>query len=128
MAKILMIEDDETICKELKNLLEDNNYEAVVLSDFKNALKEILEINPDLILLDIHLPYRNGELLLKNLREVSTIPVVMVTSKNSEIDEALSITYGADDYITKPYNPTILLLRIGAVLKRLHNQDRKSVV
>ena len=116
-----MIEDDETICKELKNLLEDNNYEAVVLSDFKNALKEILEINPDLILLDIHLPYRNGELLLKNLREVSTIPVVMVTSKNSEIDEALSITYGADDYITKPYNPTILLLRIGAVLKRLHN-------
>ncbi len=60
----------------------------------------------------------NGELLLQNLRKNSNIPVIMVTSKNQEADEALSITLGADDYITKPYNPNILLLRIGAVLKR----------
>ena len=65
----------------------------------------------------------NGEILLKNLRESSNIPVIMVTSRNSDIDEALSITYGADDYITKPYNPNILLLRIGAVLKRLNNNS-----
>ena len=60
----------------------------------------------------------NGEVLLKNLRKVNNIPVIMVTSKNTEVDEVLSMSYGADDYITKPYNPTILLLRIGAVLKR----------
>ena len=65
----------------------------------------------------------NGEILLKKLRESSNIPVIMVTSRNSDIDEALSITYGADDYITKPYNPNILLLRIGAVLKRLNNNS-----
>ena len=91
----------------------------VVLKDFKNLKEEILKVQPDLLLLDIHIPYLNGELLLQSLRKESNVPVIMVTSKNSEIDEALSISYGADDYITKPYNPTILLLRIAAVLKRV---------
>ena len=118
MSKILISEDEELICNELAKLLENNNYEAIILKDFKNALNEILEISPDLILLDINMPFINGETLLQNLRKKSNIPVIMVTSINSETDEALSISYGADDYITKPYNPNILLLRIGAVLKR----------
>lgn len=123
MQKILIIEDDELISNELKNLLDSNNYNGIILNDFKNTLNEILDIKPDLILLDINIPYMNGEILLKKLRESSNIPVIMVTSRNSDIDEALSITYGADDYITKPYNPNILLLRIGAVLKRLNNNS-----
>ncbi len=123
MQKILIIEDEELISNELKNLLDNNNYEGIILKNFSESLKEILEIKPDLILLDINIPYVNGETLLKQLREKSNIPVIMVTSRNSDIDEALSITYGADDYITKPYNPNILLLRIGAVLKRLNNSS-----
>lgn len=119
MTKILIIEDDESICNELSILLEKNNYQTIVLKDFKNALNEILESSPDLILLDINIPYINGESLLQELRKISNVPVIMVTSINSETDEALSISYGADDYITKPYNPNILLLRIGAVLKRI---------
>lgn len=118
MTKILIIEDDESICNELSILLEKNNYQTIVLKDFKNALNEILESSQDLILLDINIPYINGESLLQELRKISNVPVIMVTSINSETDEALSISYGADDYITKPYNPNILLLRIGAVLKR----------
>lgn len=118
MYKIMIVEDEKLICNELSKLLVKNNYEAIILKDFKNALNEILESSPDLILLDINIPYINGEVLLQNLRKESNIPVIMVTSSNSETDEALSITYGADDYITKPYNPNILLLRIGAVLKR----------
>ena len=114
----MIIEDEELICNELLELLENNNYEAIILKDFKNVLDEILEVLPDLILLDINIPYINGESLLQNLRQKSNIPVIMVTSINSETEEALSISYGADDYITKPYNPNILLLRIGAVLKR----------
>ena len=114
----MIVEDEELICNELSKLLENNNYEAVILKNFKNALNEILEVSPDLILLDINIPFINGEALLQNLRKESNIPVIMVTSINSETDEALSISYGADDYITKPYNPNILLLRIGAVLKR----------
>ena len=124
MKKILVIEDDDSIRDELVELLENANYEALVLNDFKHSLDEILKISPDLILLDINIPYMNGEMLLKELREISSIPVIMVTSRNTEVDEVLSISYGADDYITKPYNPTILLLRINNIFKRLeHNSD-----
>ena len=119
MKKILIIEDDESVRSELKELLSNAGYDALTLEGYNNMLEDILSIHPDLILLDINIPYMNGEILLKNLRKVSNIPVIMVTSKNTEIDEVLSMSYGADDYITKPYNPTILLLRIGAVLKRL---------
>ncbi len=118
MKKILIIEDDESVRGELKELLSNAGYDALILDSYTNMLDDILSIHPDLILLDINIPYMNGEILLKNLRKVSNIPVIMVTSKNTEIDEVLSMSYGADDYITKPYNPTILLLRIGAVLKR----------
>lgn len=123
MQKIMIIEDEITICNELVELLENNNYKAIILNDFKNALAEILKYKPDLILLDVNIPFINGEVLLQNLRKTSNIPVIMVTSRNSETDEALSISYGADDYITKPYNPNILLLRIGAVLKRTNAES-----
>ena len=106
--KILIIEDDLELREELKVLLDNNGYQGIILKDFKNALEEILVIDPDLILLDIKIPFLNGQQLLKKLREKSTIPVIMVTSKDSEIDEILALSYGADDYITKPYNPTIL--------------------
>lgn len=123
----MIIEDEESIANELAKLLENNNYEAILLRDFKNALDEILKLSPDLILLDIHIPWMNGEILLQELRKKSNIPVIMVTSINSETEEALSISYGADDYITKPYNPNILLLRIGAVLKRTKANYNTSI-
>ncbi len=118
MKRILIVEDDHVISNELKEMLDSSNYEGIILNDFNNALKEILEINPDLILLDINIPNMNGELLLKELRKSSNIPVIMVTSRKSEVDEVLSMSYGADDYVTKPYNPTLLLLKINAILKR----------
>ena len=118
MAKIKIIEDDLSIANELKNLLENAGYEALITEDFSNILEQVKEDNFDLILLDINLPKINGEVLLQQIRKDTNVPIIMVTSKNSEVDEVLSMSYGADDYITKPYNPTILLLRIGAVLKR----------
>lgn len=123
MKKIMIVEDDEIIRNELRLLLENNGYKVMIITNFNNSLKEILDENPDLVLLDINIPYINGELLLQNIRKTSEIPIIMVTSKNSETDEALSISYGADDYITKPYNPNILILRIGAVLRRSENSS-----
>lgn len=120
MKNIMIIEDDEIICNELTNILENSGYKVSVLTNFKDSLEEIKKVSPDLILLDINIPYINGELLLQNLRKTSIIPVIMVTSRNSESDEVLSMSYGADDYITKPYNPTILLLRINAIFKRIN--------
>ena len=123
----MIIEDDEIITQELKDLLQNNGYLAITLTNFNNALEEILKEKPDLILLDINIPYMSGELLLQNLRKKSNVPVIMVTSNNQETVEALSISYGADDYITKPYNPNILLLRIMAVLKRSNMNSNKLI-
>jgi len=121
MKKIMIIEDDTIISKELYELLVNAGYEALILKDFSNAKEEILKSNIDLILLDINIPYQNGEQLLKEIRKESNVPVIMVTSRANETDEILSISYGADDYITKPYSPTILLLRIQNIFKRLDN-------
>lgn len=126
MKKIMIVEDDEVIKDELSELLKNSSYLVESVKNFKKAKEEIFKYNPDLILLDINIPYLNGELLLKEIRKESSVPVIMVTSKSGEIDEALSITYGADDYITKPYNPTILLLRIQNIFKRI-NQNNNAL-
>ena len=123
MKKILIVEDDTSISEELKNLLDNAGYNGVILKDFENSYEEIKRENPDLILLDINIPKLNGEMLLQKIRKESNVPIIMVTSKNTETDEVLSLSYGANDYITKPYNPTILLLRINNLFKRIENKN-----
>ena len=123
MKKILIVEDDIELSKELKLLLEQNGYQAEAVSDFSNTKQQILESNSDLVLLDINIPNENGEYLLKEVRKVSNVPIIMVTSRNTELDEVVSMSYGADDYITKPYNPTILLLHIEALFKRIEKNS-----
>lgn len=118
MSKIFIVEDDRSIREELAELLRNSGYEAEYLTEFSDSKAKILSAKPDLILMDINIPELNGEQLLKEIRKETDTPVIMVTSRTSETDEVLSMSYGADDYITKPYNPTILLLRISAVLKR----------
>lgn len=119
MKNIMIVEDDKELRQELKLLLDNAGYHGVILENFSQAKKEILNFNPDLILLDIGIPYMNGKLLLRELRKESQVPIIMVTSFNNEYDEVLSMSFGADDYISKPYNPTLLLLRIEAVLRRI---------
>lgn len=121
MKRILIIEDDTAIRDELQELLQNNGYMTEVIQYFVDVLAQIHKIQADLVLLDINLPGINGEMLLHELRRESQVPVIMVTSRTQETDEVLSMSYGADDYITKPYNPTILLLRIAAILKRTEN-------
>ena len=126
MKKIFIVEDDKSICMELVEILENEGYAASYLIDFEHSKEEILATGADLILMDINIPGINGRNLLKEIRKESDIPVIMVTSRTSEMDEVLSMSYGADDYITKPYNPTILLLRIAAVLKRMEGSQNAA--
>lgn len=126
MKKIFIVEDDKSICMELVEILENEGYAASYLTDFEHSKEEILAAGADLILMDINIPGINGRNLLKEIRKESDIPVIMVTSRTSEMDEVLSMSYGADDYITKPYNPTILLLRIAAVLKRTEGSQNAA--
>ena len=119
MKKILILEDEEAIRDELVILLSSSGYSAEGLTSFDNSVEDILKAAPDMVLLDINLPHKNGKDILKELRTKSDVPVIMVTSSDAERDELGSIGYGADDYITKPYNPTLLLLRMGNIFKRL---------
>ena len=121
MKKIFLVEDDKAICEELEMLLKNSGYETDKITDFHNSKNEIIESHPDLILMDINIPGINGQMLLSELSKELDSPIIMLTSISTEIDEVLSMSYGADDYITKPYNPTILLLRIAAILKRVDN-------
>lgn len=120
---ILIVEDEEKLREELKIFLESNGYQVKTVKEFQNLDTNIFKINCDLILLDINLPFINGEYLLKEIRKKSNLPIIMITSKNTELDELLSISLGADDFITKPFNPQILLARINRLLTRNNNQS-----
>ncbi len=120
MKKIIIVEDDLELRREMALFLEMSGYEVEIICDMEHVLEDIKLRQADLLLLDIHLKGVNGEQILKDLRKISNIPVIMVTSSDNLGDEVLSMSYGADDYITKPYNPTLLLLRIEAIFKRVY--------
>ncbi len=126
MKRILIIEDEKSICVELKTLLEKNGYQADYIEDFVDPCGQILKCNPDMVLLDINLPMVDGQGLLKQLRKESDVPVIMVTSQNTEMDELLCLSFGADDFVAKPYNPSILLLHIEAVFKRIGRSENNN--
>ena len=123
MAKILIVEDDRKIREELELFLNKHGFEVIGLVDFQNMIPDILAQNADLLLLDINLPMVDGEYICKEVRKVSNIPIIIVTSRDNEIDELLSLNNGADQYVTKPYNIQILLAKINALLKRSQNKD-----
>ena len=118
MSKILIVEDDEKLRKELEIFLNKNGYQSYALEKFDEPVKDSLDINPDLILLDINLPSFDGEYILKEIRKVSNVPIIMITSKDNELDELMSLNFGADQYVTKPFNIQILLAKINGLLKR----------
>ena len=118
MQRILIIEDDEKLREELQKFLNNNGYKVEVLKTFDNTLNDILKINPDLILLDISLPGADGEYICKEIRKQSAMPIIIITSRDNELDELLCINYGADHYITKPFNIRILLAKISSLLRR----------
>lgn len=124
MQKILIIEDDEKIRSELETFLNKNGYETKTIVNFENTIEDVLNEKADLILLDINLPYADGEYICKEIRKNSDVPIIMVTSRDSEIDELISLNYGADQYVTKPYNIQILLAKIAGLLKR--NQSNNT--
>lgn len=118
---ILIVEDEQKLRDELKKFLENNGYKVDTIIDFNDVYNYIINHNFDLILMDINLPNINGEKLTKDIRKVVNTPIIIVTSRNTDIDELLSLNYGADDFITKPYNPQILLARIERILMRKEN-------
>ena len=123
MKKILIVEDDSDNRQELSVLLSCSGYQSVIIDKFDSVTEDISKLMPDLVLLDIDLPSINGKDILRDIRKKSEVPVIMVTGSQREADEIFSFGFGADDYVTKPYNPTLLLLRINNIFKRTAGLD-----
>jgi DNA-binding response OmpR family regulator len=128
MKKIMVIEDEQVIREELLTLLKRNGYDAVAPENFVDVSGAVLDVMPDMVLLDINLPGVDGESVLRDIRKKSQLPVIMVTSRDTEMDEVLCMSFGADDFVAKPYNPSILLLHIEAVLKRYDGRNESSEI
>lgn len=118
MKKIILIEDDEIIREELQNFFIKYGYEVKAPTDFNHIIEYIESENADLILLDINLPVFDGYYICREIRKTSDVPIIMVTSRDSDVDELISMNLGADDFITKPYNTEILLARVTNILRR----------
>ena len=117
-AKIILVEDNQKIKKELCEFLGRYDYETKALNNFENIVEDILKEGADLVLLDINLPVYDGYYICRAVREKSDVPIIVVTSRDSEMDELMSMNLGADDFISKPYNTQILVARISSLLKR----------
>ncbi|AKN31594.1 XRE family transcriptional regulator [Clostridium carboxidivorans P7] len=128
MKKIIIIEDDEVIREELQNFLMKYGYEVKTPVDFNDIIQYVENENASLILLDINLPLYDGYYICRELRKTSDIPIIIVTSRDSEVDELMSMNLGADDFITKPYNTDILLARITNLLKRTYGNLKNNNV
>ena len=116
--KIYIIEDDKVLRTELMKLLNSYGYECAYSDDWQNIIQLALQESPDLILLDINLPLFDGFHICREIRKQSEVPIMVVTSRSTDMDELMSMNLGADDFITKPYNTQILVARIAALLKR----------
>ena len=125
--RILIVEDDVTIQAQLKTLLTGNGYETAVVTDFSKTIEQVKTLNPHLVLLDIRLPESSGFEICSQIRAFSDMPIVFVTSSTTDMDELNSIMLGGDAFLSKPYNPAILLAKIAALLRRAYASGQTEV-
>lgn len=126
--KIMVIEDDKMLANEISNFLLKWNYLVYVAKDFKNLLIEFSKIEPQLILLDINLPFYDGFYWCRKIRELSNIPIIYISSRNDDSDKIMGIIQGGDDYLEKPFNLAVLKVKIDAILRRTYEYKRKEKI
>lgn len=128
MAKIMIVEDNERIRIELSTFLTNNGYGVVALDSFDNVVFDVLSSGVDCLLLDLNLPNIDGHYIAKQIRKVSNLPIIVITSRSSNVDELMSINIGADDFISKPYDLQILLARLESLLRRVNKVSDEFVL
>lgn len=126
MEKIFIVEDDFWILKSLELYLSNSWYDIYIHSSWEQSVEKIIEVNPDLIILDINLPTKNWLEICKEIRKNYSTPIIMLTAKNTENDKLKAFDSWADDYVAKPFSPKELLARIQSILRRSKSKDEKS--
>ena len=118
MHKILLVEDDETIRQQVKKIMEQWGFEVIAVDDFMDVLGTFVQTNPHLILMDIGLPLYNGYHWCQEIRKVSKVPIMFLSSRDQAMDIVMAINMGGDEYVTKPFDPNVLLAKIQGLLRR----------
>ncbi len=126
MFKIFIVEDDATIANIISDNLQKWGYETKVVEDFTGVFTEYVNFNPDLVLMDIVLPLYDGYYWCGKIRKESKVPIIFISSKDSNMDILMAINMGADDYVTKPYSMEILLAKISALIRRTYSYTSNS--
>lgn len=127
MYKLLVIEDDNSLCDNLMKNLVKWNFEIHKIEDFENVIREFMHIKPQLILMDINLPFFDGFYWCKKIRDISKIPIIFLSSRDSNMDIIMAVNQGGDDYITKPFSLDILITKIQALLRRVYDYKDDSI-
>lgn len=126
--KIFIVEDEAAIREELIQMLQKYGYECESSDDFKNIGERALSSKADLILLDINLPYQDGFQVCRYIRQKSNVPIIILTSRNTDFDELMGLNIGADDFVSKPYNGQVLLARIQKILARTYEVQSNTLL
>jgi len=126
MYKILIVEDDAALCSNMVKNLSKWNYDIYKIDDFGNVLKEFMNIKPHLVLMDVNLPNFDGFFWCKQIREVAKIPIIFLSSRDSNMDIIMAVNQGADDYITKPFSFELLVVKIQALLRRTYDYQNEA--
>ncbi len=121
MYKILLVEDDEIISKSIKQHLENWSFEVIATRDFKNITNEFTECNAHIVLLDLILPFYDGFYWCKEIRKISNVPIVFLSSASDNMNIVMAVNMGGDDFISKPFNVSVLLAKIQAILRRTYD-------
>ncbi len=128
MPLIYIVEDDAAIRTELAQVLERNGFTTAACTAFDAVVDDILAADPDLVLLDLTLPGTDGQFVCRDLRTRSDVPIIVLTSRTTEIDEVMSMTMGADDFVPKPYSSRVLVARIQALLRRASAAPERNAI
>ena len=121
MYKILLVEDDEIISKSIKQYLENWDFEVIIARDFKNITNEFTECNAHIVLLDLILPFYDGFYWCKEIRKISNVPIVFLSSASDNMNIVMAVNMGGYDFISKPFNVSVLLAKIQAILRRTYD-------
>jgi len=121
MYKILLVEDDEIISKSIMQHLENWDFEVITARDFKNITNEFTECNAHIVLLDLILPFYDGFYWCKEIRKISNVPIVFISSASDNMNIVMAVNMGGDDFISKPFNVSVLLAKIQAILRRTYD-------
>lgn len=126
MNRIFVIEDDENLRNQMKEILSGYGYEVILVQDFLTIEKQFEEAAADMIILDINLPYYDGNYYCRIFRRQSRIPIIITSARNTDMDQILSMELGADDYVVKPFSIPVLITKINALMRRVYGEYSKE--